>query len=467
MKQNELRIIDDGAKYGTTIRNPEIKKVSKEPMTLKDGDKVQFGCYENIWEIHCKPETRGGIKRKSSDAGAIENSLSESNISKKPKENPINAKIIDKFDVIIDSDDDMPSKGRGCRQRKNLINYSEDIVPSTSNDKTAENKNKKVTKIDEKPNQSNKKVEQAKKPQTDKVETPVEPPKPAKEVHRSQAVYDDSDEDIFSPSHQENVKSKGATNSRNIVIEPDDDLMSFNVPMKAANSRKRPSNDTEDGGSTKKIPRTVKNLKSQATNEIKKVVPQKSSTKKASNDEVDKSISHGPANSSQISRKRDLEDDDVFNFDMPLKHQVKKSKNVKKIENSSEELTPVPSTSKSTAKFFAFKTSKISDKEAYASFVYDDDEDSVSWLLTSRVSKIKVKDEPNDETDNSVENSIEIPTYNVKTINLNTTCESQKCFRKQKYLETNQVVTLKKINVDELNYCYSKKEELSRDDWSE
>jgi pSer/pThr/pTyr-binding forkhead associated (FHA) protein len=469
LKQNELRIIDDGAKYGTTIQNDQIKKVSKEPMTLKDGDKVQFGCYENIWEIHCKHEARAGIKRKSDDVEAIENSSSVSNISKKPKENPINAKIIDKFDVIIDSDDDKSSKSsRGARNRKNLINYSEDIIPSTSKNKATENKTKKVAKIDEKPSQINKKVDQAKESQQDKAESVEEPQQPAKEAVRSQIVYDDSDEDIFSPSHEENSKkSKSGTNNRKMIIESDDDLMAFNVPMKAINARKRPTNDIEDGGSSKKIAKTVKNAKN--TNEIKKVVPQRS-TKKASSDEVDKSISCAPVNPSQNSRKRDLEDE-VFNFDdFPNKHQIKKPRNAKKNEISSEELAPVASISTSSVKSFSFKTSKISDKEVFASFDYNIDEDSSSWLST-RVSKIKVKDETHDKMDHSVNNSIDSH-YSInlniirKDISLDTTCESKKSFRKQKFLESNKVVTLKKLNVNEMNYCFSKQEEESADDWS-
>ncbi|KAL7034516.1 hypothetical protein ACKWTF_007996 [Chironomus riparius] len=463
LKQNELRIIDDGAKYGTTIQNDQIKKVSKDPVTLKDGDKVQFGCYENIWEIHCKEEARAGIKRKSDDAEAIENSLSVSNISKKPKENPINAKIIDKFDVIIDSDDDIPSKGsRSAGLRKNLINYSEEIAPSTSKNKAAENKSKKVIKGDEKPSQIDKKVER----QQDNVEISEEPQKAAKESVRSQIVYDDSDEDIFSPSHEENwKKSNSGTNNRKMVIESDDDLMAFNVPMRAVNTRKRPTNDIEDSGISKKVLKTVKSSKT--SNEIKKIVPQRS-TKKVSSDEVDKNISCAPVNTSQISRKRDLEDG-VFNFDdLPNKHQIKKPRNAKKNENGSEELTLAASTS--SVKSFSFKTSKISDKKVFESFDYKIDEDCGSWLST-RVSNIKVKDETHDEMDHSANNSIDSHySINVniirKDITLDTTCESKKSFRKQKFLESNQVVTLKKLNVNEMNYCYSKKEEESADDWS-
>ncbi|XP_070491990.1 uncharacterized protein [Chironomus tepperi] len=464
LKQNELKIIDDGAKYGTTIQNAEVIRVSKEPMTLKDGDKVQFGCYDNIWEIHCKLETRGGIKRKTDDVEAIENSISVSNISKKPKQNPINAKIVDKFDIIIDSDDDIPYKStRSSRQQKNVINNSKDVLPSSS--KVAESKNKKVSQADEKPSQVNKKVDLVNKSPQDKTET-KEVPNPVSV--RSQTFYDDSDEDIFSATHEENVKnSKGVTNNRKIIIDSDDDLMAFNVPLKAVNTRKRPTNEVEDGGSSKKIPKTVKNSKNQVTNEIKKVVPQ-TSTQKTSNDEVDKSISRAPASTSQFSRKRDL-DDDVFNFDIPNKHQLKKPRHAKKIENNSEEIASTSSASNSTLKAFSFKTSKISDKEAFASFVYDIDEDSGSWLST-RVSKIKVKDETHDEMDNTGNNSND-SYYSVnvnivrKNITLDTTCESKKCFQKQKFLETNKVVTLKKLNVEEMNYCYNKKEEDSRDDW--
>jgi len=417
LNQNELRIIDDGAKYGTTIQNTEINKISKEPMTLKDGDKVQFGCYGNIWEVHCKQESRGGIKRKSDNVETIENSLSISNISKKPKENPINAKIVDKFDIIIDSDDDMPKSSRSSRHRAVPVNTLE-----ISRKRDHENE---VCSSDIVNKQQTKKSSGEVLPTTSQISRKI-----------------DLEGDVFNfdilNKHQiktpRNMKKNENANSEEVIADI------------SQTSRKRenevPNINTHNKSQPKK-PRNVKN------------------NENASNGVV-------PATTSHISRKRDLEDD-VFNFDIPTKHQIKKPRHLKNNENASSERVTA-ATSVSSAKSFSYKTSKISDKEAFGSFVYDIDEDAGTWLST-RVSNIKVKDEGHDEMDNSASKII-VPPYSVnanivrKKINLDTTAESKKCFQKQKYLESDKVVTLRKLNVQDLNYCYNKKEEESREDWS-
>lgn len=85
LDKNELKITDDGAKYGTTIDSNQKKvKVTKNPLVLKTGDVIQFGCFGNVWKVHCEAPKR---KHDEVEAASDENSLSNSNVSKKLKDN--------------------------------------------------------------------------------------------------------------------------------------------------------------------------------------------------------------------------------------------------------------------------------------------------------------------------------------------------------------------------------------------
>lgn len=457
LSNNELKVVDEGSKYGTTVNN-EHNKVTKTPLVLKSGDKIHFGCFENIWEIHHKPDVVESSRKKAKPLEEMPSNVSSlfsSNTSNKSS----STKSKKKFEVVIDSsDEDQPKPSKQSRLRKNVIKDSEEVVPSSS-------------KVNKQPTQRE------------------------SESIRSQMFFD-SDEEKFATSTQNPKSSEEFASAKSLgkhlTIDSDDEIC-VNVPKKTANTRKRPPCEPIETESAKKAPRLGRNLRSQPavpkaaeieenqdtplpkSSVSKKPEPEKSSkkaeTEKSSNKrEVENSFTNSifkkPEPSSTNSRKRESTED-LFSFETNRKRAIKRSKTTDESTIDSTDSSTASSTSMSLPKQrISFKTSNICNPEVYASVEYDID-DSSGWL-SSKVANIKVKDEQDadeDETDNTSARVTVSFVANIvrKPINLNASLDSSKIFKKQKYQEPTESISFRKLNVQDVKQLYAKEDDINWD----